>query len=96
MRMVLALPFALYSNEQKRGAEPLAFDEMITGDESPRPPYEKYFEWYNSQDRAHLIAKSRDAENIFRKTGITFAVYGHAISEISDKHQRFAFDGNGR
>lgn len=56
----------------------MAFDEMITGDESPRPPYDKYFEWYNSQDRAHLIAKSRDAENIFRKTGITFAVYGHA------------------
>ncbi|MBX5159869.1 MULTISPECIES: circularly permuted type 2 ATP-grasp protein [unclassified Rhizobium] len=58
----------------------MAFDEMITGDENPRPPYEKYFEWYNSQDRAHLIAKSRDAENIFRKTGITFAVYGHADS----------------
>lgn len=80
LRMVLALQFALYSNEQKRGAAPLAFDEMITGDESPRPPYEKYFEWYNSQDRSHLIAKSRDAENIFRKTGITFAVYGHADS----------------
>ncbi|KKZ86459.1 hypothetical protein RPHASCH2410_CH15120 [Rhizobium phaseoli Ch24-10] len=78
--MVLALQFALYSNEQKRGAAPLAFDEMITGDESPRPPYEKYFKWYNSQDRSHLIAKSRDAENIFRKTGITFAVYGHADS----------------
>ncbi|MBB4521198.1 UNVERIFIED_ORG: putative circularly permuted ATP-grasp superfamily protein [Rhizobium sophorae] len=58
----------------------MAFDEMITGDESPRAPYEKYFEWYNSQDRAHLISKSRDAENIFRKTGITFAVYGHADS----------------
>lgn len=53
---------------------------MITGDENPRQPYEKYFEWYNAQDRAHLIAKSRDAENIFRKTGITFAVYGHADS----------------
>ena len=58
----------------------MAFDEMIIGDESSRQPYEKYFEWYNSQDRAHLIAKSRDAENIFRKTGITFAVYGHADS----------------
>src|SRR6478752_10093094 len=80
LRMVLALPFALYSNEQKRGATPLAFDEMITGGESPREPYEKYFEWYNSQDRTHLISKSRDAENIFRKTGITFAVYGHEDS----------------
>ncbi|NRP86379.1 hypothetical protein GFPCMMHI_02283 [Ensifer adhaerens] len=62
------------------GTAPLAFDEMITADESPREPYQKYFEWYSGQDRGHLIAKSRDAENIFRKTGITFAVYGHADS----------------
>ena len=62
------------------GTAPLAFDEMITADESPRAPYEKYFEWYSGQDRGHLIAKSRDAETIFRKTGITFAVYGHADS----------------
>ena len=53
---------------------------MITADENPRAPYEKYFEWYSGQDRGHLIAKSRDAETIFRKTGITFAVYGHADS----------------
>ncbi len=26
---------------------------------------------------AYLAAKARDAENIFRRTGITFAVYGH-------------------
>lgn len=65
---------------KKMGTAPLAFDEMITADESPRTPYEKYFEWYSGQDRGHLIAKSRDAENIFRKTGITFAVYGHADS----------------
>lgn len=53
---------------------------MITAGESPRAPYQTYSEWFNNQDRAHLIAKSRDAENIFRKTGITFAVYGHEDS----------------
>src|ERR1700709_1892351 len=53
---------------------------MITAGENPREPYQKYADWYANQDRAHLIAKSRDAENIFRKTGITFAVYGHADS----------------
>lgn len=58
----------------------LAFDEMIDADSTPRSPYEKYNDWYSRQDRAHLIQKSRDAENIFRKTGITFAVYGHADS----------------
>jgi uncharacterized circularly permuted ATP-grasp superfamily protein len=59
---------------------PLAFDEMITADNDPRGPYQNYFDWYSSQDPARLLAKSRDAENIFRKTGITFAVYGHADS----------------
>ncbi|MCL6709922.1 circularly permuted type 2 ATP-grasp protein, partial [Pseudomonas sp. R2.Fl] len=58
----------------------MAFDEMMTADDTPRDPYKTYFEWYSGQDPAHLIAKSRDAENIFRKTGITFAVYGHADS----------------
>ncbi|MGV8938048.1 MAG: circularly permuted type 2 ATP-grasp protein [Allorhizobium sp.] len=58
----------------------MAFDEMICADGTPRPPYQDYHDWYASQDPAHLIAKSRDAENIFRKTGITFAVYGHADS----------------
>src|SRR6195952_1709761 len=53
---------------------------MITAGESPREPYQKYSEWFTSQDRAHLINKHRDAENIFRKTGITFAVYGHEDS----------------
>ena len=53
---------------------------MITADNDPRGPYQNYFDWYSSQDPARLLAKSRDAETIFRKTGITFAVYGHADS----------------
>ena len=64
----------------KKGTSKLAFDEMINADDTPRSPYENYNEWYSRQDRAHLIQKSKDAENIFRKTGITFAVYGHADS----------------
>ncbi len=55
----------------------MAFDEMFDADLAPREPYKKYNDWYVSQDQAALIAKSRDAENIFRRTGITFAVYGH-------------------
>ncbi len=65
---------------KKKGMAPLAFDEMIFAENTPRPPYQNYHDWYSNQDPAHLIAKSRDAENIFRKTGITFAVYGHADS----------------
>jgi hypothetical protein len=76
--MVLALRQTLVSNDCKRtGNSDLAFDEMIDADGSPRGPYKKYFEWFNEQDHAYLMAKARDAEDIFRKTGITFAVYGH-------------------
>ena len=64
----------------KKGTSKLAFDEMMNADNTPRNPYENYNEWYSRQDSAHLIQKSKDAENIFRKTGITFAVYGHADS----------------
>ena len=53
---------------------------MINADSTPRSPYANYNDWYNRQDRSHLIQKSKDAENIFRRTGITFAVYGHADS----------------
>ena len=53
---------------------------MINADNEPRQPYQQYFDWYSGQNPAHLIGKSRDAESIFRKTGITFAVYGHADS----------------
>ena len=56
----------------------MAFDEMVTANGDPRPPYRDYSAWYAAQNPAHLLQKTRDAENIFRKTGITFAVYGHA------------------
>ncbi len=78
--MVLAMLFALYSYGPKSGNAPLAFDEMLTAEDLPRPPYKTYQEWYSAQDPAHLIQKSQDAESIFRRTGITFAVYGHADS----------------
>jgi uncharacterized circularly permuted ATP-grasp superfamily protein len=56
---------------------------MMTADGRPRPAYQTYHEWYRNQEPAHLLQKTRDAENIFRKTGITFAVYGH--EESSEK-----------
>jgi uncharacterized circularly permuted ATP-grasp superfamily protein len=54
----------------------LPFDEMLDADNRPRGPYSEYMSWYGEQDHARLLTKSRDAEAIFRKTGITFAVYG--------------------
>ncbi|AOG02515.1 MAG: circularly permuted type 2 ATP-grasp protein [Blastomonas fulva] len=52
------------------------FDEMLRADGSVREPYDEFCAWYSSQDAARLRTKARDAENFFRRTGITFAVYG--------------------
>jgi len=41
-----------------------------------RRPYEAYDRWLKEQDPARLTQKMEDAERVFRKTGITFAVYG--------------------
>ena len=53
---------------------------MLVSDSEPRQPYKNYFDWYANQETAELIKKSRDAERIFRRTGITFAVYGQEDS----------------
>src|ERR687887_381317 len=45
-----------------------------------RRPYSEYDDWLKAQDPARLTEKMRDAERVFRKTGITFAVYGDAES----------------
>ncbi len=51
------------------------FDEMLAGDQV-RPPYSRVKAWLDTQNPASLAQKAHDAENVFRKTGITFAVYG--------------------
>ena len=52
------------------------FDEMYLTDDTVRDPYRNYHNWFEKQDAARLRKKARDAENFFRRTGITFAVYG--------------------
>ena len=53
-----------------------AFDEMQPGGSGTRQPYVDYETWLNAQEPARLNEKMRDAERVFRKTGITFNVYG--------------------
>jgi uncharacterized circularly permuted ATP-grasp superfamily protein len=53
-----------------------AFDEMHPEDTGLRKPYSAYDRWFQAQDPTRLTEKMRDAERVFRKTGITFAVYG--------------------
>jgi uncharacterized circularly permuted ATP-grasp superfamily protein len=53
-----------------------AFDEMLPVETGLRPAYQGYDRWFQAQDPARLTEKMRDAERVFRRTGITFAVYG--------------------
>ena len=53
-----------------------AFDEMHPGQSGTRRPYQDYEAWLDAQEPLRLNEKMRDAERVFRKTGITFNVYG--------------------
>ncbi|EDM72923.1 hypothetical protein RAZWK3B_01845 [Roseobacter sp. AzwK-3b] len=57
------------------------FDEMWGHDGSLRPAYRKFHDWFGDEDPARLRAKQREAEELFRLTGITFNVYGRAEAE---------------
>jgi uncharacterized circularly permuted ATP-grasp superfamily protein len=52
------------------------FDEMLGTGTGPRPPYGRYDAWFQSEDLRELRKKSTEAERFFRRTGITFNVYG--------------------
>ncbi|MEQ1714646.1 MAG: circularly permuted type 2 ATP-grasp protein [Hyphomicrobium sp.] len=53
-----------------------AFDEMNGFGDGIREPYKALAEWLGTQQIDTLAAKSAEAEALFRRTGITFNVYG--------------------
>src|SRR5579871_2181089 len=55
-----------------------AFDEMRAPDGSVRPAYAKLADWLGRVPPDVLSYRRREAEFIFRRIGITFAVYGEA------------------
>jgi uncharacterized circularly permuted ATP-grasp superfamily protein len=54
------------------------FDEMHGDGGAPRDPYAGYAAWIATEDLARLHRKAEEAEAFFRRTGITFNVYGAA------------------
>ncbi len=56
--------------------KPAFFDEMILPDGTNRPPYAEVARWLESQTRPMIQRKQQEAASIFRRLGITFAVYG--------------------
>ena len=61
-------------------AEP-TFDEMHRETGDVREPYRDYANWFSEQDTKWLRKKHREAESVFRRTGITFNVYGEDDAE---------------
>jgi uncharacterized circularly permuted ATP-grasp superfamily protein len=57
------------------------YDEMWGHDGAVRPAYRKFHDWFDQEDPSRLRAKQREAEELFRLTGITFNVYGRAEAE---------------
>ena len=57
------------------------FDEMHEPAGAVRDAYRDYQGWLSEQDAAYLRRKSRDAETLFRRVGITFNVYGGQEAE---------------
>ena len=52
------------------------FDEMGTAGGPTRAPYVELAAWLEGQSPRELRRKQRQADTIFRRLGITFAVYG--------------------
>lgn len=53
-----------------------SFDEMWGREDAIRRPYQQFKTWFDAENHKDLRAKQREAEELFRLTGITFNVYG--------------------
>ena len=63
-------------------SDSIIFDEMLTGDRLiPRNAYNDYYKWYTAEDLSRLRKKQKEAERLFRLTGITFNVGGGEKAE---------------
>jgi uncharacterized circularly permuted ATP-grasp superfamily protein len=74
-------------NTQARGAQTGSkfsnsnfFDEMRSPDGTVRPAYQKIADWMGRQSKGVMARKQEEADAIFRRLGITFAVYGDTAS----------------
>ncbi len=69
-----------------------AFDEMRGADQQVRSQYQVYQRWLEQQPRELMQARRAEAEMIFRRVGITFAVYGAKDEDGSGTERLIPFD----
>ena len=68
------------------------FDEMHDGGQQVRPHYQSYQRWLAQQADQAMQARREEAEMIFRRVGITFAVYGAKDEEGAGTERLIPFD----
>ena len=69
-----------------------AFDEMHSATGAVRAQYLGYDEWLKRQPAEMMRARRAEAEVIFRRVGITFAVYGEKDEEGAGTERLIPFD----
>ncbi len=68
------------------------FDEMHAADGAVRAHYQRYAQWLAGQPAAAMRARRDEAELIFRRVGITFAVYGAKDEDGAGTERLIPFD----
>ncbi|NBD21844.1 circularly permuted type 2 ATP-grasp protein [Aquabacterium fontiphilum] len=68
------------------------FDEMHTGGAEVRAHYKTYDRWLGRQPAEQMRSRREEAEMIFRRVGITFAVYGDKDEDGSGTERLIPFD----
>ena len=71
---------------------PPSFDEMRLGGSEVRPHYRSYERWLQSQPQDLMRDRRDEAEMIFRRVGITFAVYGAKDEDGAGTERLIPFD----
>jgi uncharacterized circularly permuted ATP-grasp superfamily protein len=69
-----------------------SFDEMQATSTSVREHYRQYDRWLAQQPRDVMRSRREEAEMIFRRVGITFAVYGAKDEDGSGTERLIPFD----
>ena len=68
------------------------FDEMYRAAGQPRDHYQRYSQWLAQQSADTMSARREEAEMIFRRVGITFAVYGDKDEDGAGTERLIPFD----
>ena len=63
-----------------------SFDEMRADAASVREHYRGYDRWLSQQPADVMLSRREEAEVIFRRVGITFAVYGAKDEEANSQN----------